>query len=131
MSILLNSVEAFRNYSISQNQVSTGQFMHFYKETLKNLCLDYSTSKPNFYYDDYITWSHINIMRTTVLAMALDFTNMLPNIQLPAVRAGAWRIQYKFKTVTNKTQDVFVIPIRPSLINIHYDRKIELSYHHN
>ena len=129
---MLNNNAAFKGYSQYQKTVNKGQLMHFYRETLLNLSVDSNGKSPNFFYDDYINWNFITLFRTSVLPAKLDYLNQLPDVTLPRLHTGAYKMQYNFKKPTvGPPQTCYIVSIFPALMSCEYDRKIELSYTHN
>lgn len=52
-------------------------------------------------------------------------------IHLPLVRSGNCKLQFQFKkpSTNSDLQTVYVLSVRPSLISIDYDRRVNLSYY--
>ena len=71
--------------------------------------------------------------RTTPVEYNLNYSQQLPSVKLPVVKAGLCTINYTFNEPLPITdlQTLYVVAIRPSIISIDSDRRVKTSYHTN
>lgn len=73
------------------------------------------------------------VYRTTPVEHSFDFSNQLPNIKLPIVKAGICQLSFTFHEAIpdQDLQTLYVLAVRPSIISIDKDRRVKTSYHTN
>ena len=131
MCLTLNNSNFYKCFSTKQTTVQTGLLKHLYRFSLDNIGSNGQLS-PSLQEEDFASWSFSPVFRCTPLPPnTLNFKDDMPDIVLPKIKVGTYRLEFKFTAPTTEVQNLFVISFKPSIMEIYKNRSVATSFYHN